>query len=117
MPDEEPVRAKAIEDALLEAALVPLEVVEKCVKVLELAKHVISRGNLNAISDGASGAGLALAGVRGSGLNVRINAAEFGDKARASEVIGRLEALLEIAVDLEAQIDSTLSERGGLPLE
>ena len=116
-PDEEAVRAKAVEDALLEAALVPLEVVEKCVKVLELAKHVISRGNLNAISDGASGAGLALAGVRGSGLNVRINAAEFGDKARASEVIGRLEALLEIAVDLEAQIDSTLSERGGLPLE
>jgi hypothetical protein len=48
---------------------------------------------------------------------VRINAAEFKDKARASEVIGRLEALLEIAVDLEAQIDSTLNERGGLPLE
>jgi glutamate formiminotransferase/formiminotetrahydrofolate cyclodeaminase len=116
-PDEEAVRAKAVEDALLEAALVPLEVVEKCVKVLELAKHVIARGNLNAISDGASGAGLALAGARGSGLNVRINAAEFREEARASEVIDRLEALLEIAVDLEAQIDSTLSERGGLPLE
>lgn len=116
-PEEEAIRAQAIEVALLEAALVPLQVVEKCVKVLELAKDVVARGNLNAISDGASGAGLALAGARGSGLNVRINAAEFKDKATASELIGRLEGLLEIAADLEAKIDSTLSERGGLPLQ
>lgn len=110
------VRAAAIEEALVEAARVPLEVSEKAVRVLELASQVIARGNLNAISDGATGAHLALAAMRGSGLNVRINAAEMRDTSSASRVIGRLDALLDIAGDLEARINATLSERGGLPL-
>ena len=109
-------RAAAIQEAILEAALVPLEVSEKAVKVLELASQVIAKGNLNAISDGATGAGLALAAMRGSGLNVRLNAAEMEDTSRASQVIGRLDALLDIAGDLEARVNTTLSERGGLPL-
>lgn len=110
------VRATAIEEAILEAALVPLEVAEKAVRVLELANQVVARGNLNAISDGATGAQLALASLRGSGLNVRINAAEMKDTARASEIVGRLDTIDDIAGDLEARLQSTLSERGGLPL-
>lgn len=114
---EQEVREEAIEEAYIEAARVPLEVAEKASRVMELADRVVAEGNTNAISDGATAGMMALAAIRSAGLNVRINAVEFKDTDEASRMVGQLDALLDIAADLEAKINSTLSERGGLPLE
>jgi glutamate formiminotransferase/formiminotetrahydrofolate cyclodeaminase len=115
-PDEE-VRAKAIEAATLEAARVPLDVAGEAVKVMEMALQVVERGNLNAITDGGTAAYLALAAVRGCALNVRVNLASLKDQDIALTMVGRLEAILDSAADLETRVNSILSERGGLPLE
>ncbi len=111
------VRVEAIEEATLEATYIPLEVADKSLKVLELASQVVEAGNINAISDGATGVGLALAAIKGASLNVRLNAADLKDRRKALELMGRMDAIEDIAAELDTQINSTLSERGGLPLE
>jgi glutamate formiminotransferase/formiminotetrahydrofolate cyclodeaminase len=114
---DQEVRAQAIEAATLEAARVPLDVADSAVKVLELAVQVVEKGNLNAITDGGTAASLAAAALRGSALNVRVNLTDLQDRRIASSMAGRLEAMIDRAADLEAQVNSILTERGGLPPE
>jgi len=71
--DEKEKRALAEQQALMQAAEVPLKVAEACVEVLNLAVSAVSRGNRNAASDAAVGALLAHAGLRGAALNVCVN--------------------------------------------
>jgi glutamate formiminotransferase / formiminotetrahydrofolate cyclodeaminase len=110
-------RDRAIEEATLGAARVPLLVAQKSVEVLELVAQVVANGNLNALSDGATGAALARAALTGASLNVRINASSLQDKAMALSLITEIRALEEIARGLYDQVWGKVAERGGLSLE
>ena len=81
-------RTKAIDDALIGAAQVPLETAHACAEVAELAALVGDKGNTNAVSDAGVGALLAEAACKGAVYNVRINVSSMTDKSRG---IGLLE--------------------------
>ena len=106
-------RALAIEAATLEAIRVPLRVAKMAVEVMELAGRAIALGNVNAISDGATGAALARAALTGAGYNVRINAASLRNKDGARQELEQLSALEAKAAEIEAQIHQDLIARGG----
>jgi glutamate formiminotransferase/formiminotetrahydrofolate cyclodeaminase len=76
-------RHAAIEHALHEAALAPLQAARDATAVLNLAATVAEKGNKNAVSDAGSAANLALAAVRAAALNVRSNAAAVKDREAA----------------------------------
>lgn len=84
--DQALARIAAIQVALQQATLIPLETLEACVAVLELAPAVLAKGNPNAASDGAAGVLCAHAGMMAAALNVRINlkAIQHADFAAAS---------------------------------
>jgi len=113
-PEEETRRQAAIEHATLEAARVPLEVATWSVEVIELARQVVELGNLNAISDGASGAALARAALTGAGYNVRINLASLEESGEAEAMRNELGELERRAGVPEEQIQKLLAERGGI---
>jgi glutamate formiminotransferase / formiminotetrahydrofolate cyclodeaminase len=115
-PEEQQVRQEAIDEATFHASVEPAGVARHTVRVLELASQVIAAGNINAITDAGTGAYLAVAALRGAGLNVRIN-------LKSLEASPRTEALLEELLSLERQaaglikgIELDLRERGGLSL-
>jgi glutamate formiminotransferase/formiminotetrahydrofolate cyclodeaminase len=110
-PQQEQNRKSAIEEATWEATLIPLEVCRQAVDVLSLAKQVIAAGNLNAISDGATGAALARAVLKGAGLNVRINLKSLPLDDRYQKTLDQLSAFEERADKLEAQIQKIVEER------
>lgn len=112
--EQQAERGRAIEEATLGAAQVPLEVAGKAVEVLELAVEAVTFGNLNAISDGASGATLARAALTGAGYNVRINVAGLQDQTTARSFLTKLAELEVRAAQFEEQVRVQLSERGGL---
>ena len=115
--DEElALRQKTIDEATLNAARVPLETAHMAVEVMELAAQAVTLGNLNAISDGASGAALARAALSGAGYNVRINVSSLSDPARGADLLEDVRALEQRADGIEAQIRAALVERGGMPL-
>ncbi len=114
--EQQAERKAAIESATLGAAQAPLRVAEKSVEVLDLASQVIAVGNLNAISDGASGAALARAALNGSGLNVRINVNSLETPQLGQPLVDELVVLEHKAVSLESEIRQQLQLRGKLSL-
>jgi formiminotetrahydrofolate cyclodeaminase len=88
-------RARAVQEAFKQAALVPLGVARAAVALMDLGRTVISKGNPNAASDGAAGVLAARMAARAAVYNVRINLGAITDEAFTSELrraADRLEA-------------------------
>jgi glutamate formiminotransferase / 5-formyltetrahydrofolate cyclo-ligase len=107
-------RTRAIELATREAASIPLQVVEKAVKVIHLAREVAEYGNPNAITDASSAGLIALTALQTAGLNVKINAAMAADKSASEEWTHAYALHSEEAYALVEQIKSVLSTRSGI---
>jgi glutamate formiminotransferase/formiminotetrahydrofolate cyclodeaminase len=114
-PEEEAARQKAIEEATLNAARVPLDTARMAVEVMELSAQAAALGNLNAISDGATGAALARAALTGAGYNVRINLASLSDPTVGEPLLAEIRQMEVQASEIEARIRQQLIERGGMP--
>ena len=95
-PEEKAARDKAMEEATLYAASVPLKTMEASLKALPLALEMAQKGNPASASDAGVAALAATAAIRGAAMNVRINAAGLKDGTPARP-------LLERASEIEAQ--------------
>jgi formiminotetrahydrofolate cyclodeaminase len=115
-PEQEAGRTRAVQQAALHAAQVPLEVARKAVAVLELAVKVATLGNLNAISDAGSGTALARAALTSAGWNVQVNCLSLDDSPACTSLLNELHQLEAGAIELEAQVKQQLHVRGHLPL-
>lgn len=71
--EDQASRSAALQSALVDAALVPLDVMGKCVEVIALARVSAEKGNRNAVSDAGVAALMARAGTHAARLNVMIN--------------------------------------------
>jgi glutamate formiminotransferase/formiminotetrahydrofolate cyclodeaminase len=112
--EEKKAREAAIVQATLNAAHIPLHVCEDAVKVMELALKCAQRGNLNAISDSASGFAMSRAALTAAGYNVKINVASLEDKSLGEKMLIELSELETEADRLEEQLRKTMKERGGI---
>ncbi|MEA3350933.1 MAG: glutamate formimidoyltransferase [Chloroflexota bacterium] len=113
-PKDAPERDQIIQDAILHAAEVPLEVAHKAVRVLELTLQVATHGNINAITDAGTGAAVAQAALIGAGYNVQVNTQGLNNKTIAENMLNDLTTLEEKAAELQGQIKQQLVSRGGL---
>ena len=111
--EQKEARAAAIEETSKKATLVPLEVLEKCVEALNLAKEVVLSGNKNSISDAGVAGLTAQAGAEGAFYNVRINLPDIQDEKFKKDIGDRANSLKEDAVNLGNEIkDLVLKELG-----
>ena len=102
--EEKAARAKALEEATLYAASVPLKTMEASLKALPLALEMARQGNPASASDAGVAALAAVAGIQGARLNVRINAAGLSDKTPALPLLERADAIVAQAEALEAEV-------------
>ena len=112
-PEQQLERVRQIQAATLHASQVPLNTALLAVQVMQLALHVVSQGNVNALSDGGSAAALARAALTGAGMNVRINARDLEDKTAAQALLDHLAELEQRAAELETSIRAAIQQRGG----
>ena len=103
-PEEKAAREKALEEATLYAARVPLMTMEEALKTLPLALAMAREGNPASASDAGVAALAALAGIRGARLNVRINAASLKDKTPAQPLLERADEIVAEAEKLQADV-------------
>ncbi|MGH2621143.1 MAG: glutamate formimidoyltransferase [Anaerolineales bacterium] len=108
------VRRAAMQKATLRAGEVPLSVARDCAALLALAVEIASIGNVNALSDAGVAGDLALAGLRGAALNVRVNAASLQDPQPGKRWLDELAVLQDSAQSTLAELRGVLSERAGL---
>jgi glutamate formiminotransferase/formiminotetrahydrofolate cyclodeaminase len=113
-PEQQTARTAAIEMATLNAAHIPLHVARNSVKVMALAVRCAEIGNLNAISDAASGVAMARAALTAAGYNVRININSLPDKSVGAHLFDELQNVETQAVTIEEKLRKLMAERGGL---
>ncbi len=103
-PEEKAIRSKAIQDATLYAAQVPLRTMKVSYQVFEVCKAMAEMGNPNSVSDTGVGALAARGAVLGAGLNVKINAKSLTDRETAERLIGEADTLITKAKEIETEI-------------
>jgi glutamate formiminotransferase/formiminotetrahydrofolate cyclodeaminase len=107
-------RSAALEIATLNAAHVPLHVSKNAVKVMALAVRCAEIGNLNAISDAASGVAMSRAALTAAGYNVRININSLPNKSVGASLLKELSGIESQAETIEEKLRTIMRTRGGL---
>ena len=102
------LRTKAIDEALVYAAQVPIETARACARVAELAATAAEKGNVNAASDAGVAALLAEAACRGAVYNVRINVSSMDDKSKGAALSAEAEEILRGASTAAAAATSVV---------
>ena len=101
-PEQAEEKERAVEEANKEATLVPLEVLEKSVEAVALAKVAAAKGNRNSVSDAGVGGLAGQAAGEGAYYNVLINLSGIKDAAFTARV-RREAAKLKKSLDKEAK--------------
>ena len=102
-------RALAIQEAMKGAAEVPLSVLSRAVKVLEITRELSLSGHPNAISDTGVAAHTAIAAAGGALYNVFINLKEIDDEDYVQEKKARADELSSRAAALAAEVEGALA--------
>ena len=84
--EEKAIRSKAIQDATLKAALVPLEVAKTATGIMDDIMTIAKKGNQNAITDACVAMMCARTATFGALLNVRINLSSLKDQEMVSKL-------------------------------
>lgn len=109
--EEKKARRKVLQNALLDATEVPLEIMEAAVQALECTKTVAECGSSLAISDAGVAASYLRTAIEGAMFNVRINLKSLrpGEQFDAFEKrAGQSEAGLRLASEVEETVRQRL---------
>jgi glutamate formiminotransferase/formiminotetrahydrofolate cyclodeaminase len=97
-------RTKAIEDATKGATDIPLQVMESALESMAVIRQMAETGLATSISDAGVAALCARSAVMGAHLNVRINAANIGDKAYVAKTLAKAQKIEDQAITWESEI-------------
>ena len=109
--EEKKARTEAIQSGYKKALEVPLECAEECYKVLKLQNVFANNGNANAITDIGVGALLAVTGLEGAILNVKINLKSIKDEEYRTNVEKKVNQLMEDGYKLKEELMKTVYSR------
>lgn len=99
---EKAMRTAAIGQAAIAAAEVPMQIADKSLEVLKLARKLIVFGNPNAISDGTVSALMARAALRSALYNVKINLGLIKDDEYVAAARAKMQQMEAKAMEIEA---------------
>jgi formiminotetrahydrofolate cyclodeaminase len=112
LPKDKPdVRKKAIQDATVKAAEVPLRTLDFSVQVLRLAEEVAKYGATNTLSDVTTSVAAARAATEGAASNVLINIDMLEDKLYADKTRMRVSELRKDEQQLEQRVRELVATR------
>jgi formiminotetrahydrofolate cyclodeaminase len=104
--EEKKTRSAKIEEATIQAAVIPSNVIETCRSVILFIKTVASKGNQNSLSDAGVAAALLKTTSEGAYLNVMINCSSMSNKTYAAEFLKKSEVVFnEVKMETEAILE------------
>jgi glutamate formiminotransferase/formiminotetrahydrofolate cyclodeaminase len=106
-------RNSKIREATLIATSIPLEVMEKTVRVMEYLYVIADKGNVNSISDVGVANLMGISAVKGAMMNVKINLPGLDDEAAGKEFAERASAALRKAQELFEKTEQIVESKLG----
>ena len=110
-PEEQAHREASMQLGLKLAVNVPYQTALASFAAMQSAWAVVEHGNVNSLTDGAVGAQIGYAGVRGAIWNVLINLKDITDPAFVRDMRNTCGSLLEDAHALLAQVTQHVDRR------
>jgi formiminotetrahydrofolate cyclodeaminase len=115
--EQKSIRSKEIQSAFKNAADVPYNTAELCLRVMDIAVEMLDKGNKNAASDAAVSGLLGYAALNGALYNVKINLNSIKDeqyvqqmKEKVDKLVLKGEELLSTIKVMSQQAKRTLSK-------
>lgn len=111
--EQKKVREEKMQQASIYALQIPLKTAEKCLEILRNQETIAMYGNKNAVSDVGVGALMALAGLEGALLNVKINLPGINDENIKNDALKRYTSISEEGTRLQKNILEIVNKRIG----
>jgi len=111
IPKNDLARQKKIQDAMKKATEVPLKTIRECYKVLELARIIAEKGNVNSVSDVGVAALTANTGVLGASLNAIINLKFIKDNEFVDKTTDEVTDLTKKSIELNREIMRIVTQK------
>ena len=109
--EEKLKRSESMQAASEYALAIPLTVAEKCLYILKHQAVIAEYGNKNALSDVGVGALMALSGLEGAALNVKINLPGIMNEALKQDARTKIKAYSEEAARLSSETLKIVNRR------
>ena len=103
-PEEIQHKKEVMEDVLVEAAEVPLEIMQECLNAIKIIEIFAKVGSVMAISDAGVGATVCRAGLQGASLNVYINTKAMQNREVAATLNKRADQIMKDGTALADKI-------------
>ena len=111
-PEQQAEKDKVMEECLVNACSVPMEIMEKCCEAIDMMKEFADKGSKLALSDAGVGATMLRSALEGASLNVFINTSSMKNRevaesteARANEMLAKYSVLAdEIFKDVKERL-------------
>ena len=104
IPKDDPERDTIMENALYEASVVPLSIMETVLTAAKELEVLVEKGSKLAVSDVGVGILFAQAAIEGASLNVYINTKSMKDRERAAALDAKADAIIAEGAALKARI-------------
>lgn len=106
IPKDDPERDTIMENALYEASIVPMSIMETALAAAKELEVLVEKGSKLAVSDVGVGILFAQAAIEGASLNVYINTKSMKDRDRAAALDAKADAIIAEGAALKARIYS-----------
>lgn len=104
IPKDDPERDTIMENALYEASVVPMNIMETVLAAARELEVLVEKGSKLAVSDVGVGILFAQAAIEGASLNVYINTKSMKDRERAAALDAKADAIIAEGAALKARI-------------
>ena len=104
MEEEKAYKEKVMEERLVQASYVPLEIMGKAAEMLGILKELAEKGSVMAVSDVGVGVQFARTAILGAVMNVYINTRSMKDRKRAEELNREAKRLTKEGTDAADRI-------------
>lgn len=104
IPKDDPERDTIMENALYEASVVPMSIMETVLAAAKELEILVEKGSKLAVSDVGVGILFAQAAIEGASLNVYINTKSMKDRERAAALDAKADAIIAEGAALKERI-------------
>lgn len=109
--EEKQKKQEVMETVLKEAAVVPLEIMQECMKALKVIEEFSEKGSVIAISDAGVAAVVCKAALQGASLNIFINTKSMQNRDFAENMNSSAEKMIEEGTILADKIFNAVRQR------
>lgn len=109
--EEKAYKAKVMEARLLDASLVPMEIMEKASEMLEIMDILADKGSRMAVSDVGVGVQFIRTALLGAVMNVYINTKSMKNREKAEEMNEKAERLIKEGTEAADRIYQKVLEQ------